>query len=54
VVCFQRNIGSGFSLARADPDGIGVISLVGQQDASFAEFVCQRIGLHAVGDLPAG
>lgn len=53
-VCLRRNIGPGLSLGGLSPDGIAVISLVGQQDISFTQFVRQRVGLGTVGDLPTG
>ena len=54
AVCLRRDVGPGFSLSGLGPNGIAVITLVGQQDISLAQFVCQRVGLGAVGDLSTG
>lgn len=53
-MCLRRNIGPGLSRGSPGPDSIAVISLVGQQDVSFTQFVCQRVGLGAVSNLSAG
>lgn len=53
-VGLRRDVGSGHSLGGLGPDGITVVALVRHQDVSLAELVRQRVGLGAVGDLPAG
>ena len=42
AVGLRRNVGPGLSLGGLGPDGIAVITLVGQQDVSLAELVRQR------------
>ena len=54
AVCLRRNIGPGLSLGGLGSDGVSVIALVGKQDISFTQFVRQRVGLGAVGDLTTG
>ena len=53
-VGLRRYVGPSPSLGGLGPDGIAVVALIGQQDISLTEFVRQRIGLGAVGDLPTG
>lgn len=43
----------GLSLGSLDPNGVGIIAFVGQQDVPFVKLVRQRVGLGAVGDLAA-
>ena len=52
--CLRRDVGPGLALGRLGSDCVGVITLVGKQDITFAEVVCQRIGFSAVSNLAAG
>ena len=54
AVCLRRDVGPGLSLGRLGADCVGVITLIGKQDITFAEVVCQCIGFSAVSNLAAG
>lgn len=49
-----RDIGPSSTRGRLCPDGIAVISFVGQQNVTFAEVVNEGISFSAIGDLAAG